>query len=280
MAEPVEASERQGARALDMRSTGAAGAAFLHWSLAPADWVLGETEVHVWSAWLRASPARLEALALTLSEDENERAARFHFQCHRHSYVCGRAWLRRIIGRCLNLKPAEVRFHYNPNGKPLIRGLHFNLSHCEDLALIAVSRAGRVGVDVERVRVLENAGELVAQFFAPRERVAYDRLPPEKQPQAFFNLWTRKEALLKATGDGIGHLLSEVEVAFVPGEPARLVRLPQGQPAGNHWGLCELQPATGFAAALAFAGNVAADPPAKESAGGASGLKCWRWTDL
>lgn len=280
MAECVETSECQGDRASDARAPGGFSAPTLLWPLPPADWVLGETEVQVWSAWLRATPASLAAMAETLSEDEKERAARFHFERDRHCYICGRAWLRMIVGRCLNLAPAEVRFQYNPNGKPLLRGLHFNLSHCEDLALIAVSRAGRVGVDVERVRVLEDAGELVAQFFSARERVAFDSLPSEKQPQAFFNLWTRKEAWLKATGDGIGHLLNEVEVSFVPGEPARLVRLPQGQPAGNHWGLCELQPTLGFAAALAYAGNVEAERPSEESAGATGGLKCWRWPDL
>src|SRR5262249_20814147 len=109
-----------------------------------------------------------------------------------------------------------------------------------------------VGVDVEWIRELHDAEELVSRFFSPRESRVFHELPSEIRPAAFFNLWTRKEAWLKATGEGIGYLLDRVEVSFLPWEPGRLLRLP-GWEDGASWSLLDLKTARGFAAALAIA---------------------------
>jgi 4'-phosphopantetheinyl transferase len=223
-------------------------------------------------------PAKLQAMSSLLAADERDRALRYHFERHRERFIIGRGLLRTILGRCLGVNPAEIRFTYNPNGKPLLPELEFNLSHCEDLALIAVSRGSRVGVDLERVRVLEDAGELVARFFSPSEHAAYERLLPGEQPQAFFNLWTRKEAWLKATGDGIGHLLNQVEVSFIPGEPARLVRLPGDVREAARWRLCDLKPAIGFAAALVHECRQA-EAAGKKNLEEDTRIQCWRYEE-
>jgi 4'-phosphopantetheinyl transferase len=225
--------------------------------------------IHVWAANLDLSANAFQSFAETLSRNESGRASRFHFERDRKRYIAGRGILRAVLGKYLQMLPAEVPLVYGPNGKPLLQSsgrsttLHFNLTHSHDLALLAVTRAAQIGVDVEAVRPLSDAHELVNRFFSARESAAFESVPEAEKPLAFFNLWTRKEAWLKATGEGIGHLLNKVEVSFLPGEPAELLTLPQD--SKSRWTLTDLAPAPGFAAALA----VACSAPT---------LNCWRWS--
>ncbi len=215
-----------------------------------------ESEVHVWSLSLGLTPAALADAASLLDPAEAERAARFRFERDRHRFIAGRGQLRAILGSCLKADPAGLQFGCGPQGKPVLAGAgsranwHFNLTHSADLALLALTRCGPVGIDVERIRPMTDAGRLVARFFSPRESAAFQALPAEQQPAAFFNLWTRKEAWLKATGRGLSQSLALVEVSFVPGEPARLLGLPGGAEALLRWRLDDLAPAPGFAGAL------------------------------
>lgn len=215
--------------------------------------------VHVWAASLDVPVSVLEGFKKTLSRDELERAARFHFSQHRNRYIVARGWLRQLLGGYLSIPAETLKFDYGPRGKPALAaaskasGLQFNLAHSEGLSLITVAQAVSVGIDVERVRTLPDADELVARFFSKRENSEFKLLPEDQKPAAFFNLWTRKEAWLKATGEGIAHLLSRVEVSFVPGVPARLLSLPDPFGAVSTWSLCDLAPGPGLAAALAVA---------------------------
>jgi 4'-phosphopantetheinyl transferase len=230
----------------------------------------GNAVVHVWATNLDVSASALQSIAETLSRNESERAARFHFERDRNRYIAGRGLLREALGNYLKMPPAEVPLVYGPNGKPLLQTasnrttIHFNLAHSQNLALLAVTYAGQVGVDVERLRPLSDANELVNRFFSARESAAFESVPEAQKPTAFFNLWTRKEAWLKATGEGIGHLLNKVEVSFLPGEPAKLLSLPQD--STSHWTLTDLAPAPRFAGALAVACSSAPI------------LSCWRWS--
>ena len=225
------------------------------WAEAPLRLPLTAPEVHIFATRLDWG-ASFRSL---LSRDEKERANRFLFDLHRNRFIAGRAFLRTVLGRYLDFNPAKLRFSYSPEGKPALdepfkhSDIRFNLAHSEDLALVAVSRAGEIGVDVEHIRPIPEADELVARFFSNRESYLFDRLPDDLKPGAFFNLWTRKEAWLKATGEGIAHSLRLVEVSFLPHEPARLLSLPgSGQQTGR-WTLRELHPAPGFTAAIAVA---------------------------
>jgi 4'-phosphopantetheinyl transferase len=189
------------------------------------------------------------------------RADRFRFELHRNRFVAGRGLLRLILGKYRELPPGSLRFSYGPNGKPeLTPGegaqcagspLHFNLAHSEGVGVLAVTQSGPVGVDVEQVRSLPEFKELVDQFFSAREAAEFTRLEREQQPAAFFNLWTRKEALLKATGEGIGRLLNQVEVSFLPGQPARVLSLPAEPWAGHEWSLVDLPISPVYVGALA-----------------------------
>jgi 4'-phosphopantetheinyl transferase len=233
---------------------------------------LGSSDVHVWTLALDLPAASLAEFASTLSSDERERAARFRFEYHRNRFTAGRGQMRAILGRCLQTSPDRVAFTYGPHGKPALTDasgadtLQFNLAHSADLALLAVTRTGPIGVDVEHVRVLADADHLVARFFSARESALFRSLPDDQKTAAFFNLWTRKEAWLKATGRGITQSLNAVEVAFLPGEPARFLSLPGGPEAAAGWRLDALAPAPGFAAALATRARAAA-------------ATCWHWPD-
>jgi 4'-phosphopantetheinyl transferase len=218
---------------------------------------LAASEVHVWAASLDVGSKRLETLRESLSPEERQRAARFRFDRHRNRFIAGRGLLREILSGYLNARPSELEFCYGLNGKPHLGGhwcdhsLQFNLAHSEDLALFAVTSQGAVGIDVEHIRVLKDAEELVERFFSVAEASALKMLPDSVRPAAFFNLWTRKEAWLKATGEGIGNLLHRVEVSFLPNTPARLEQLPADLGDSTVWSLHDLTPAVGFAAALA-----------------------------
>jgi 4'-phosphopantetheinyl transferase len=212
--------------------------------------------VHLWAAPLDLSSAQLDGFRQILSPGELDRSARFHFEVHRSRYLAAHGWLRRILGGYLSVGPRELIFEEGPQGKPALAGateLQFNMAHSEDLALIGIGRRFQLGVDLERVRPLPDAAELVARFFCKRESEVFQRLSEPEKPGAFFNLWTRKEAWLKATGEGIAHLLGRVEVSFVPGEPARLLELPPGYAEGSAWSLYDIGVRPGFSAALAVA---------------------------
>lgn len=230
----------------------------IQWQPPPEALHLASDEVHVWAAALTVHRDILEAYITTLSPDEKARADRFRFGKHRHRFIVGRGVLREILGRYLQANPAALRFEYLTNGKPalspeLSRGrIHFNLSHSEDLALVAVTCVGMVGVDVEWVRAIDDADGLVARFFSPRENELFQKVPSSEKPAAFFNLWTRKEALLKATGEGITRSLSLVEVSFLPGELAALLAVSGDTVKAAQWSLLDLQPAQGFVGAVAI----------------------------
>lgn len=217
---------------------------------------LAESEVHVWSLPLDLPLPRQDQAAAALSPAERERAARFALPQARRRFIAGRGQLRELLGRYLERDPATLEFESGPHGKPALAGaaaasgLQFNLAHSDNLALLAVTRSGPVGVDLERIRPLPDIPRLVARFFSPRENAAFQALRAQEQTAAFFNLWTRKEAWLKATGEGIGQLLAQVEVSFVPGEPVRLLSLPDGVRAVAGWRLEHLEPAPGFVGAL------------------------------
>jgi 4'-phosphopantetheinyl transferase len=242
----------------------------INWPEPPRVWTLAERAVHVWALGLAADASRFATYTAALSSDEIERGARFRFEQHRNRFITGRGWLRTVLARYLDQQPGELRFEYNQNGKPSLRGgdpsFHFNLAHCDDLAVLAVTRAAEVGVDVERVRPLKDADDIADRFFSRTESAGLKALAPAEKPSAFFNLWTRKEAWLKATGEGLSDSLNQVEVSFLPKEKARLVRLFGRTDELHEWTLRELAPAS------CFVGAVVTHTPNLE-------VTCWRWPE-
>jgi 4'-phosphopantetheinyl transferase len=203
---------------------------------------LAEDELHIWPARLDASSTDLDRFSKSLSTDERARAARFHFRRDRDRYVAGRGLLRVLLGSYLEVAPAQLRFEYTQHGKPLLpdAGLSFNVSHSGDHALFAFGPGLEVGVDVEVMRREPAEEEVAERFFAASEVKALRALPRAAQAEAFLRCWTRKEAYVKARGDGLSLSLQDFEVTLGPGEPAGLVRTAWSQSEPAAWRLYDL----------------------------------------
>ncbi len=206
---------------------------------------MGLISVHVWTVFLRPEEAALASLAKLLSQDERDRANRFHFEKDRVAYIAAHGGLRRILAAYFTCDPEDVCFRDGPNGKPAVDGIQFNLSHSADLAVVAVTEDRELGVDVERVDPSRADQNVAERFFSPYEVSLLRTLPPGQQTEAFFNCWTRKEAYLKAIGLGLSVPLDSFDVTLVPGEPARLLRGVEAK-----WRLRSFVPAPGYIGAL------------------------------
>lgn len=218
---------------------------------------LDEDEVHVWRIDLGAPALRRSSLWHLLDETERARAERFHFGHDRDRFVATRGTLRVILGRYLDRDPARIVLVYGPQGKPALdpatndTRMSFNVSHSEELALLAFGSGRRVGVDVERLRPRLAEDHIARRFFSPREAATLDALPPEQRIIAFFNCWTRKEAFVKASGEGLSLPLDHFDVSLAPGEPAMLLRTAPDPAEARRWWLAALDAGPGYAAALA-----------------------------
>jgi 4'-phosphopantetheinyl transferase len=231
------------------------------WDSPPETLALPSGELHVWRATLNVPATQARHLAQTLTTDEAQRASRFHFQKDRTHFVVARGVLRTILGEYLNLNPEQVPLGYTALGKPTLAEpfssgeLQFNLAHANGLALYAFCRDHPVGIDLERIRPDFATAEIAKRFFAPAEVAAMQALPPELQVEAFFAGWTRKEAYLKATGRGLSMPLDSFEVSVAPDQPAALLRSRDDPQETQRWRLQALNPAPGYAAALAVEGR-------------------------
>lgn len=243
-------------------SRGAAGAALAPeqtWKRGPAEPVIWQNEVHVWRA--RLDTQWSWTLDEALSLDDRTRADRFRFESDRRRFCVARASLRLILGRYLKTKPGRLQLDTTEYGKPYFadaktsQGLRFNLSHSNQLALIAITRDREVGVDIEYMRSDFVTDEVATHFFSNSEVQAFCAVAPELKTQSFFNCWTRKEAYIKARGEGLYCPLDQFDVTVAPGEPLRLLnsRIDSGEVA--RWVFNELHPEKGYAATLAVEGN-------------------------
>jgi len=203
-------------------------------------------DIDLWSLALDASPATVAALAALLSEEERERAERFAFAHLRRRFIVRRGALRLLLGHYTGMEAGSIVFRHAGRGKPLVDGApHFSASHSGDLAIYAFTNASEIGIDVERIRGVEDAEGIAKRFFAPEELTQIAALRAEERDHAFLKLWTRKEAYLKATGDGLS------------GSPDALSVLLDE----STWRIHELTPADGFIGALAIRNCDAAHGP-------------------
>jgi 4'-phosphopantetheinyl transferase len=219
-------------------------------------------DVHVWRVALDTAVYQLGSLRELLASDEIRRMQNFHFSRDRDRFGFVRGILRVLLGVYLQIPPKQIEFHYTAYGKPILAlgqidtALNFNVSHSHELALLAFTRGRAIGVDLENIRP-EIAREKIAErFFSPQETATLRMLPDHLQPRAFFNCWTRKEAFVKATGDGLSRSLDQFSMSLVPGEPALLLNI-QGEPQEHsNWLIQELDAGPDYAAALAVHGPV------------------------
>jgi 4'-phosphopantetheinyl transferase len=212
--------------------------------------------VEVVSIRLDTEPAAVSEFAHCLSDAERLRASRFAFERDRCHFIVGRARLRYLLASRLGVQPDAIEFVYGASGKPALSrrfadaDLHFNVSHSEDVAVYAFSQGREIGVDVEVVRELRDADDVAAHFFSARENETYLALQPGDKPIGFFNCWTRKEAFIKALGDGLSYPLDRFDVSLAPGEPARILRVGSVRGEACDWAMHELALGPGLIGAV------------------------------
>jgi 4'-phosphopantetheinyl transferase len=228
------------------------------WTRAPVHPTLSADEVHVW----RVGLDRLAAdYARLLSGDEQARADRLRFEQLQRRFIVGRGTLRIILGRYLNLSPDEIEFEYRPNGKPALssRLLHpalcFNLSHSDEMLLLAVTYHRAVGIDLETIHPDLEVENIAERFFSPAERAELQALPADRKLASFFSGWTRKEAYLKARGEGLTYPLDQFTVSMDCDRPAQLLEVKGDPQELSRWSFRTLTPAPGYIGALAVEGH-------------------------
>ncbi len=196
-----------------------------------------------------------------LSPEERVRADRFLFPADGQHFTVARAALREVLGEALGIPPGQVVLTYGAHGKPALAGLQaasglrFNLSHSGARALVGLARGAELGVDLEVLRPMTDRDALVRRFFSVAENEAYFRLAPAERQQGFFDGWTRKEAVVKALGQGLTFPLRDFDVSLAPGEPARLLRLKAALGPDCGWCLSAVRLAPGYAAAVVVQGS-------------------------
>jgi 4'-phosphopantetheinyl transferase len=215
--------------------------------------VLATEDLHIWQTTLDVGAGQADRLSRILSEDELARASRFHFERDRIRYIAGRAQLRMLLTNYVDASPAELVFEYGANDKPSLagRGPHFNLSHSGALALYAVCADVEVGIDVELYDPAFAGERIPEHFFSADEVRALRAIPEGLQARGFLELWTRKEAFIKARGDGLSLALDSFSVTL-GGDRPRLIRTGWSQSEPNQWSFVDLSDRDGkFIAAVA-----------------------------
>jgi 4'-phosphopantetheinyl transferase len=241
----------------------------------PLDWVrpdapprLGADEVHVWRFDLDEMIPEGEALERRLPAEERERARRFRFSRDRERFLAARAALRGILAGYVGGRPETLRFVRAPQGKPALLAapdrLEFNLSHADWCAVLAVAQDRRVGVDVEGIRLGHSGMDVARRFFARAEVETLLAAPPEERTATFVRCWTRKEAYVKARGEGLSLSLQHFEVPLATGATRALAASLEDPAEVGRWSLRELVPAPCHLGALVVEGEGFA-------------LRAWEW---
>lgn len=232
-----------------------------NWILAPQELILPDAAVHLWLAKLDVAESYRHQLAASLSTDEIQRAEKFVFEQHREHFVVGRGILRHLLGRYTGLAASAIRFNYNSFGKPSVRAtpgqatLHFNVSHANGMGLFAFSRTSEIGVDIEFMNESVDIEQTGALVFSPHELSLIQALPPALRRSKFFQFWSRKEALIKAVGQGLSLPLRQIDISQAPEKAVVLPDSGGNEFSQGNWFIKDIHTIPGFSAAIAAVGK-------------------------
>jgi len=213
--------------------------------------------IEVWAVPLVPPGNGIAEYLSCLSNEERLRAGRFHFDQHRQDFILSHASLRLLLGGYLSVPPHRIRFSFGRNGKPRLADemecpVQFNMAHSGDFAVYAFCVGCEVGIDVERIRDMPDLLDIARRFFSEAECVDLVEFPVEQRGRAFFTCWTRKEAYIKARGDGLSLALDSFRVEFDSTAP-RIFEPPEAT-TENGWNLANLEVDSACLAALAYPG--------------------------
>ena len=223
----------------------------------PLEPKLDSEQVHVFTIDLGANADAVPYFRSLLSVDEGQRADKFRFENGRNEYTITRGVLRTLLGFYLDAEPGRPRFRYSDHGKPSLDGefqerLEFNVSHSGGMAIVAIAHQRRIGVDIERVQLDFEHERIAERFFSEHERVQLSGVAKQDLPIAFFRCWTRKEAFIKALGEGLSHPLSQFDVELRADQPVRLVGTRPDPIEASMWNLLDVPVPPLYVAALAM----------------------------
>ncbi len=218
---------------------------------------LGGDDLHLWHVELDLHAA--DSLRHLLSPDELTRADRFHFEKDQRHFTVARGLLRTLLATYLQIAPEKLRLAYGEKGKPFLevspKPISFNLAHSGGRAIYAFSANRELGVDLELIREDMTGEQIAKRFFSSYEIEVLNAVPATLRNEAFFNCWTRKEAYIKARGEGLSMPLDEFDVSLTPGEPAALLRNHVDDDEISRWELLALPVAPGYVGALVVEGT-------------------------
>jgi 4'-phosphopantetheinyl transferase len=244
----------------------------LQWRRGVPGQLISSNEVHVWRVFIDTANFQSESLLETLSADELTRAEQFQFEKDQRRFIMARGILRMILAHYVGKKPHELRFEYTSYGKPVLATtdgydtLSFNLSHSGEIALYAVTRNRKIGIDVECIRDNFDVGQIAHRFFSAGEISSLDKIPKQKQSEVFFQYWTRKEAFIKAMGKGVSFPMEQCDVSLINGKISSPITVLGDNGENPCWYGQDLFPGHGYVAAIAIDGDDC-------------DLSCWDYSD-
>lgn len=221
--------------------------------------MLSENNLHIWSFKIPLSEGKITHYNELLSEDERERSQRFHFQKDRNEFVCCRGFLRESLSKYLMLSPAEIAFDYGKNGKPELSDnmgpnkIKFNLSHSKGYSLLAITKSCELGIDLEFKKSIPEMFDIAKELYTENENFILKNSELEST-NVFFTFWTRKEAIIKAVGQGLSAPLKMIDVS----DSSNIIVDNTYKSESLEFEGCsvrDLISPTGYAAAVAFWGN-------------------------
>ena len=199
-----------------------------NWYSQDSEKELGENEIHVWVSYLNLHQAKLKHLYPLLSIDEKERSERFKFYKHRKNFIASHGFLHAVLAYYIDTPAEDIQFSHGEKGKPYIleeqnpQNIQFNLSHSNSMAVLAVCKNQQLGVDIEFKEKKADWQGIIKRFYTQNEQDAIFKLAEDSQKDAFFQVWTRKEAHMKVTGKGMSLAPTQFEVS-VPPKPAKFI---------------------------------------------------------
>jgi 4'-phosphopantetheinyl transferase len=215
--------------------------------------VISENEIHIYRSSLESTSEQFKKYVSLLSPDELQKAYRYKFEKDRANYISGRALLRNLLGKYLDQSPGKITFSYSDKGKPYIKdsAVKFNLAHSGGKAVFAIANNIEVGIDIEFMRELPDALQIAKRFFSDGEVKEFSETREGDIRTAFFNCWTRKEAFIKAVGEGLSYPLKDFAVTFKPGDKPEVKWIKCKDDEVKEWSLFNIDTEENYISSLA-----------------------------